>query len=230
MTSSVSPALTASAPTPPIQSQVNPWVYWPVATLGRLGLGFYFSQIEINGREHLPKQGPVVLAPKHFSRWDPPLIGSLYWEPMRYMTLMSEFAGAQGWLIRKLGAFPVNTDRPQVSSLRHARDLLRQGHILAIFPEGGIVRDERLRPLKPGLARLVLQAETDLAGTHIPIVPIAIRYSPDSVCGARVQVQICPPLWTQDFRTGDDKADSLSLTAALEQVLRAELVALEAQS
>ncbi len=204
----------------PVQSRVVPWLYWPLALLGRVALKAYFRRVEISGREHLPQRGAVVLAPKHFSRWDPLIVSTLYWQPAHYMTMTSQFEGAQGWLIRQLGAFPVNIEHPQVSSLRHAKELLRSGHRLVIFPEGGIVRDELLRPLKPGLARLVLQAEADLPGLQVPIVPVAIHYQPNSVFGAQVRLQVCQALYTQDYLGKNHRATASALTAALENTLR----------
>ncbi|HEY9845868.1 MAG TPA: lysophospholipid acyltransferase family protein, partial [Candidatus Caenarcaniphilales bacterium] len=110
------------------QSHVSPWLYWPVITLDRLCLALYFGAITIRGEEHLRKQGPVVLAPKHFSRWDPLVLASHSPEPLRFMTNANQFAGLQGWLIKRLGAFPVEIARPQLSSLRHTIALLHAGN------------------------------------------------------------------------------------------------------
>lgn len=202
------------------QSYVAPWLYWPLLPVCRAFLALYFGRIEVRGLECLPQHGPVVIASKHFSRWDPLILGLLSTEPLRAMTNANQFSGVQGWLIRRLGAFPVDLAHPQLSSLRHTIELLHSGHNLLIFPEGGIVRDQALRPLKPGLARLVLQAEASApVSLAIPIVPIALRYEPGADRGASVLINISPPLYTKAYRQGNDKQTAQALTQALESAL-----------
>lgn len=167
-----------------------------------------------------------MVASKHFSRWDPLILWLLSREPLQFMTNANQFSGVQGWFIRQLGAFPVEIAHPQLSSLRHTVELLHTSTKLVIFPEGGIVRDQPLRPLKPGLARLVLQAETTApVPLQIPIVPIALRYEPGAQFGARVFVQINPPLYTNAYHQGDDKETAQVLTQALQTSLLAGLAA-----
>jgi 1-acyl-sn-glycerol-3-phosphate acyltransferase len=111
-------------------------------------------------------------------------------------------------------------NHPKISSFRCAVELLQNGKKLVLFPEGGIVRDQPLRPLKTGLARLVLQAE---AQSHeelaIPIIAIALRYDPGAYPRARVFIHISPPLYTQEYRKENDKQTALALTQALQVAL-----------
>jgi 1-acyl-sn-glycerol-3-phosphate acyltransferase len=148
----------------------------------------------------LPVNGPLVLAPKHFSRWDPLVLGVLSLEPFWFMTNANQFVGVQGWFLRRLGAFPVDLNRPKLASFRLTIALLQAGKKLMLFPEGGIVRDQPVRSLKPGLARLVMQAEANLPSVAIPVVPIALHYSPGAVWRSDVTIQIAPPLYLKDFR------------------------------
>lgn len=202
----------------PATSRVSPWLYWSLFPFHRLLLRLYFGPITIRGRDHLPAQGPMVLAVKHYSRWDPLIVLLLTKKRLWFMTNANQFVGLQGWFIERLGAFPVEIARPQLSSLRHAVALLQAGERLVIFPEGGIVRNQPLRPLKPGLARLVLQAEA-AGGLEIPIVPIALRYEPGAQFGAEVIVQINPPLYSRDHRMADEKATAQALTLSLQESL-----------
>jgi 1-acyl-sn-glycerol-3-phosphate acyltransferase len=140
------------------------------------------------------------------------------------MTNANQFEGFQGWLIQRLGAFPVDLNHPRVSSFRYATELLHRGKKLVMFPEGGIVRDQPLRPLKTGLARLVLQAEaTAPEPVTIPIVPIALRYDPGAYQGAKVFIHISSPLYTQEYRQENDKQTAIALTQALQAALLKEL-------
>jgi len=205
------------------QGVVVPWLYWSLVPIHRLFLSLYFRQVVIQGIEHLPVNGPIVLAPKHFSRWDPIAIAVLSLEPLWFMSNANQFGGVQGWFIRRLGAFPVNLARPSVSSLRTAIALLRAGKKLVVFPEGGIVQDQPVRSLKPGLARLVLQAEAMLSDQPIPIVPIAIHYQPRDQRRAAITMHISPPLLTENYRQANDKQTAQVLTQAIEAAILAGL-------
>lgn len=199
-------------------ASVAPWLYWTFLPVHRIFLSLYFGQIIFQGYENLPEFGPVVLAPKHFSRWDPVVLGLLSTEPMRFMTNANQFEGFQGWLIQRLGAFPVNLNHPSVSSLRCAVELLQAGKKLVMFPEGGIVRDQPLRPIKTGLARLVLQAEAKIP-EEIPIIPIALRYHPGAYPCAKIFIHISPPLYAREYRQENDKQTAVALTQALQDAL-----------
>ena len=209
-------------------TSVKPWLYWTLFPIHRIFLSLYFGQIIVQGYDYLPEFGPVVFAPKHFSRWDPLVLSLLSTEPLRFMTNANQFEGVQGWLIRRLGAFPVDLNRPTVSSLRCAVELLQAGRKLVMFPEGGIVRDQVLRPIKPGLARLVLQAEAKMPqDVTIPIVPIAIGYNPGAYPCARIVIHISPPLYLQEYRRENDKQTALALTQALQTALLKSLERIE---
>jgi 1-acyl-sn-glycerol-3-phosphate acyltransferase len=203
-------------------TSVKPWLYWSLLPVHRTFLHLYFSSIVVVGREYLPDRGPLVIAAKHFSRWDPLVLSLLSTEPLRFMTNANQFAGPQGWMIERLGAFPVNLSRPSVSSLRRAIDLIHAGRKLVIFPEGGIVRDQPLRSFKPGLARLVLQAEaTAPEKMEIPIVPIALRYEPDAKLRSKVTLHISPPLYTSQYQQeGGEQTAQLLSEAIYESMLK----------
>jgi 1-acyl-sn-glycerol-3-phosphate acyltransferase len=209
-------------------SYVSPWVYPPIAAGNRLLQRAFFGPLTVRGREYLPLSGPAVLAIKHYSRWDPLVIAQLQPKAIRFMTNANQFGGIQGWLIRRLGSFPIDLARPQKSSIRHTIELLHQGEIIGIFPEGGIVRDRPLRSLKPGIARLILQAESSaVQPLTIPITPIALRYEPEAQRGAAVYIDISPAFSSRDFEAASDKDRAAQMTQHLETVLRDRLQALQ---
>jgi 1-acyl-sn-glycerol-3-phosphate acyltransferase len=220
----------------PTGSYVSPWVYPVISSTNRLFLRrFFFGPIRVQGLEHYPLNGPAVLAIKHYSRWDPLIIATLKPKAVRFMTNANQFEGLQGWLLNRLGAFAIDLARPQKSSIKHMIDLLHQGEIIGIFPEGGIgigsEREQLLRSLKPGVARLILQAEASAkAPISIPIIPIAIHYEPGAQFGATVRIDIAPPFDSSLFPADSDKERATQMTQHLEQVLRDRLQALQKQS
>ena len=135
--------LTATEPTSihSIQSQVSPWLKTIIHPLGQyLVVPTFFGKIQVFGRENVPRTGAVILAPTHRTRWDPilvPYAGGPYvtGRSSRFMVSADEMKGVQGWFVRRLGGFPVDTNKPGIASIRHSVELLHAGEMLTIFPE-----------------------------------------------------------------------------------------------
>lgn len=207
------------------RSRCLPWLASITYPLARyLVLPFYFRRIDIVGREHFPATGPVIIASTHRSRWDalmvPCAVGQdVTGRVLRFMVTADEIKGLQGWFIRRLGGFPINTRHPGISALRHSVALLQQGETLVIFPEGNIYRQSA--PLKPGLARLALQAEASQPDLNVQIVPISIRYSKPLVpWRSTVKIEIEPPIAVSEYGSDHPKQAAKRLTADLESILR----------
>ena len=210
----------------PAPSRLSPWLLSLAYPIGRYGLmPLYFKQIEVVGRENLPLSGPVILAPTHRSRWDafmaPYAAGrDITGRNLRFMVSADEMEGLQGWFIRRMGGFPINTKHPAIASLRHGVDLLRQGEMLVIFPEGNIFRELAVQPLKPGLARLSVQAELSQAGLGVQVVPICTTYSHPTVpWRSSVKIQIGTPLRVADYLSGSCKTNAQRLTTDLQSAM-----------
>ena len=209
-------------------SRVSPWLTSLLYPLGHyVVLPFYFGQIEIAGQEHLPKDGPVILAPTHRSRWDALMMPystgqKVTGRDLRFMVTADEMQGLQGWFIRHLGGFAVDLRHPAISSLRYGVELLLSKEMLVIFPEGGIFQDGEVHPIKPGLARLAIQAESIEPGLGVKIVPMSIRYRPRIPrWGSDVKIAIGSPLSVADYAaSGSTKKEARLLTADLEIALK----------
>jgi len=208
-------------------SQFSPWLISCAYFFGRhLVLPLYFGGIKIVGQENIPPTGPVILAPTHRSRWDSLILAYAIGRPVtgrdiRFMVTSSECRGLQGWFILRMGGFPVNTHRPAIATLRHAIELMQAGEILVIYPEGGIHRDGKVHPLKSGIARLALLAESSQRNLGIKILPIGINYNqPYPQWGANVHIEIGQPIGVLDYNSGNLKGDAKNLTVDLTSSLR----------
>ncbi len=208
-------------------SRISPWLSSLTYLLaGNILLPFYFSQITIVGQENLPKSGPVILAPTHKARWDSLLLPyatgrCVTGRDLRFMVTSTECRGFQGWFVRRLGGFPVNSQRPSITTLRHTVELLKRGEMLVIYPEGGIFRDREVHPLKPGIGRLALSAESSHPGLGVKIVPISFNYShPYPNWGTDVSIRIAPAIKVSDYDRGCVKQDAKSLTDDLAHSLQ----------
>ncbi|MEM8614582.1 MAG: lysophospholipid acyltransferase family protein, partial [Cyanobacteria bacterium P01_H01_bin.105] len=176
-------------------------------------------------QENIPISGPVVFAPTHRSRWDALLVGLVGHETtgryLRFMVTADECLGLQGWAIRRLGGFPVDVRRPAIATLRHGVQLLQNQQTLVIFPEGNIFREKEVHQLKPGLARLALQAEQSTPNLGVKVLPIYLDYdSPHPSFGSRVEVRIGKPLDVSNYLAPRSaKQQATLLTADLKQSL-----------
>jgi len=114
--------------------------------------------VEIQGAEHVPAEGPVVLAANHSSFLDPILIALGVPRPIRYMTFHTYVKmPVLGWLIRAFGAFPVYQTGMDKQAVATALKVLKSGQPLVIFPEGSLTRDGRLQKGKLGAARIAVR-------------------------------------------------------------------------
>ena len=165
-------------------SNCSPWLTPLAYFLGKqIVLPSYFRHIKVVGQEHLSHQGPVILAPTHRARWDSIVIPyaagrSVTGRDLHFMVTSDEVKGLQGWFIRRLGGFAINVRSPSIASLRHGIELLQHEQMMVIYPEGGIFRDRQVHRLKPGLARMALQAEAQTHELGVKIIPVSLYYEP----------------------------------------------------
>jgi 1-acyl-sn-glycerol-3-phosphate acyltransferase len=205
---------------------ISPWLS-PLAMVATqdLALPAWFSRVLVVEPQHLPRSGPVLLAPTHRARWDalilPHAAGRrVTGRDCRFMVTVDEMKGLQGWFLHRLGCFPVNQGRPTTASLRYAVDLLAQGEQLVVFPEGRIHRDDGAIRLQQGLARLAQLAEGQ--GVSVPVVPIGIAYSHGRPRpGDRAALCFGPPLRAAGSGREAAKAFTAELAAAMQSAEQA---------
>jgi 1-acyl-sn-glycerol-3-phosphate acyltransferase len=213
----------------PFKTGFSPIVKSLAYPLGQFVMSRYFKQIKIIGQEHIPRSGATILAPTHRSRWDPmlvPYIAGPYvtGRDIRFMTSHNEMKGLQGWFVRRLGGFPVDTDSPSVATFKYSIDILARSEMLAIFPEGNIFREAGIQELKKGLARIALQAYSTLKSQNpsqdVQIVPITFHYSERFVkWGTKVLIAIEPPILASSYADLSSKKGAAALHDDLTKAL-----------
>ncbi|HET6151542.1 MAG TPA: lysophospholipid acyltransferase family protein [Marmoricola sp.] len=177
-------------------------VYRGVNALGRLALGALDVSVVSHGRENLPTSGPVVIASNHVSYLDFVCLEKAAVERGRYVRFMTRHdvwrPGAVAWVMDRMQHIPVDRTVPAAAYLR-ARQLLRAGEAVGVFPEAGISYSFTVRSLMRGAAALA-------AETGAPLVPVGIWGSqriasvgvpeppPDLTRGRRVDVRFGEPV------------------------------------
>lgn len=147
---------------------------WRLIAAVALPLMGLISSIRVRGEEHVPKEGPFIVAPCHFSAIDPVVMGVAVWKSgrvPRFMAKSSLFSvPVLGSILKWLGQIPVEREGTQraLGPMKAARELAKHGHGVIIYPEGTLTRDPELWPMrgKTGAVRMALES-------NIPLIPAA---------------------------------------------------------
>lgn len=138
----------------------------------RKGIWFLFkllSHVHVQGLENIPKRGGAILASNHLGRLDAPL-GFCLLERQDSTSLVADKYKNRPffrWIVDTTGGIWINREDADLQAMRAARDLLRQGGLLGIAPEGTRSKNGKLGPAKTGVAYLADKVD-------VPIIPIAI--------------------------------------------------------
>jgi len=164
-----------------------------------------FYKIKVEGRENIPKGQKIILAGNHISYFDPFLLFLATWRPVAYMAKKELFQRSENkawwmwvfdtWRINwmdRLGAFSVNREKLDVSTIKTARDALKTVRwTLGIFPQGGIRKNRKIEFVNKGFAVLAKMVKVD-------ILPIGISgcetYNWDFWHKRQINVRIGKPI------------------------------------
>ena len=137
----------------------------------------FVYRFDVKGDLNIPTEGAAVLACNHVSFVDAVLLMAASPRPIRFLMDHRIFkVPVLGWLFRLAKAIPIAPQKedPQAyeAAFATAAQVLREGDLLGIFPEGGITRDGTLQPFKGGIAKILAQAQAD--GVPVRVVPMAL--------------------------------------------------------
>ena len=179
---------------------------------------------EGRGMENLP-EGGFVLAAGHHSNFDPWPLGIAISDRhvVRYMAKSELFWWPLSFFMRGMGAFRVRRDEGDRDALATARQLLREGNVIGMFPEGtkrtkGLLRRREAKP-HTGAARIAL-------GAGVPLVPAGLAGTDRLSRLAKLKVAYGAPVPVDDLAgLGHREAARIATERLMERIyeLEAEL-------
>ena len=139
-----------------------------------------------HGLEHVPKDGPLVVASNHGSHLDPPLLGHALGRPVAFMAKAELFAvPLLGSVIRACGAYPVRRGASDREAIRTATAKLDEGWATGVFLDGTRQANGRVNNPLPGAALLA-------ARSGAPLLPVAIVNSHRALGSGRIWPRLVP--------------------------------------
>lgn len=153
-------------------------------------------RLGVEGVEHVPPDGPVLVASTHQSHADSIALASAIRRPVHFLgDLKLTRWPVFGPLLPKLGMIPLRRGEADGAAMTVLTDLLEIGGCVAVYPEGSRSRDGRVHRLRSGVARLAAKQQA-------PVVPAAVAGiydvwpigSKPRVLGGKVTVRFGPPM------------------------------------
>ncbi|QDX93759.1 1-acyl-sn-glycerol-3-phosphate acyltransferase [Brevibacillus laterosporus] len=125
-------------------------------------------RFESIGYENVPDEGPVILCSNHISNWDPPLLGCGIERQVCYMAKEELFKlPVVSYVMKSFSAIPVKRGGNDRGAIRATLQILEQGKVFGIFPEGTRSKTGELGEGKTGIAMFALKSQAD-------VVPVAV--------------------------------------------------------
>ncbi len=133
--------------------------------------GFYYKvvcNLKIEGRENVPKKGFLIVASNHQSAVDPFLMVYAVGRPVAYMAKKELFEKPiMRFFLDLLGAFAVNREKLEVSTIKTAVGIKQTNWLLGLFPQGTREVDDNMDNVNKGFATIAKMTKSD-------ILPVAI--------------------------------------------------------
>ena len=130
-------------------------------------------RVKHEGLDNVPEEGPCVLVCNHVSFTDPMLIAGAIRRPVRFVMDRRIFnTPGLNWFFKLAKTIPIcpQHEDPEVfeAAFKTIKQVLDEGEVVCIFPEGKLTRDGDMNIFKPGIDRILTE-------TPVPVVPMALQ-------------------------------------------------------
>ncbi len=150
---------------------------------------FFITKTTTKGKENIPKKGPYILAPNHFSLLDPFVLHSKHNKLTTYLMAedLDDLGWKELWIPWLYGVLLVNRKTLRPSTIKATQKQIKKKEPICIFPEGTSI-GRGLKPLKNGASYFAVK-------NKIPIIPVALSgtetIAPKLKKLQRARVQVC---------------------------------------
>lgn len=128
----------------------------------------FVYRIKIYGKEKVIYDDGAVFACNHKSNWDPLVIIATCPRRLSFMGKAELFKFKPfAFILKKFGVFPVNRGKGDISAIKTALRILKDGNAFMMYPEGMRVKKYEQTNVKPGIAMIATRAK-------VPIIPVTI--------------------------------------------------------
>ena len=156
-------------------------------------------KLEYYGMENLPTDRGYILVGNHQSYWDLVMMGLKLNTTLTFMANERLFhKPVLAPIIRGLGAFPVNLKKPDMTAIRTAKKVVKEGKVLALFPEGTRSHDGKLLKFKGGVIYIASVTGED-------VVPVCITYGNGGKFRSRILIRYGQVIPNQEVLEGKKK-------------------------
>lgn len=159
------------------------------------------------GLENFPQDENCIILANHISGWDPITVARYYRvSEIHFMAKEDLYKiPVLRTLLKWLHAFRVNRGESDMSAMREAMQVLKDGHVLGIFPEGHRQHENRMQHIETGVAVMAIKST-------VPVVPVMItgRYR----FFGRVRMVVGKPIPLDDLRAQRANSDTLEVLKA----------------
>ncbi|MGI6453847.1 MAG: lysophospholipid acyltransferase family protein [Syntrophomonadaceae bacterium] len=186
-------------------------LYWTIRSLFKVLL--IFLGLKIEGLHKLPNKGPVIVAANHVSNWDPIVVAVALKRQIHFMAKAQLFdIPLLGAILTRVNAFPVRRGTADRAAIRRALEILGEGQVLGIFPEGTRNKTGDIKA-QSGVAMIALKAGA-------PVLPVACVGTRHLIpCGWRKPfiIRVGDPIYFENYK--DRKMNSALLEEASTEVM-----------
>lgn len=208
-------------------------MYLLLKNILRAAIYSYFKRVTITGKEHIPKDAPVIFACNHPSGFMDPILVAVNLNRKAHFLAGADFFFNKivAWIFRQLWMIPIyrpdkmpGQGHKNEEMFRACYDHLGKNGALMIFPEGVSITEKKIKKIKTGAARIMFGAEK--AGGFklgVQIVPIGINYTNPHEFQSEVIINIGEPIEARDYLDhymNDEKGTVVEVTETLEKALK----------
>jgi len=183
-------------------------IYWIVYFLTKV-VSWFFFPFTAFGTRNIPRQGGFILASNHISNLDPVLLGICSVRRINFMAKIELFKGLLGYILPRLGSFPINRGKADSGAMREALKRLKDGWPILIFVEGTRRIGNAPSKAQAGVGFIAIKS-------GVPIVPVYVKGTNEVMApGSKVLkrgpvfVTFGEPFYVNDASTYEEAANRI---------------------